>query len=118
MAKQKIKPGQLAYGMVRNRQGGSSTVWATRGTTTYDPSALNTFIQVGSIAVTSVDMTVTFPTAYTYAPVVIATVNSATTHNDYCIVNGTSTTGFNIRTITDGGAASTVEGVFWMAIGE
>lgn len=118
MAKQKINTAQLLDGKIYRRQGGSSTAWNTRGTTNYDVSASSVKVQVGSILVTSVDMVVTFPVAFSQVPLVFATTNGAGSANTYAIVNGSSTSGFNIRTINDAGSGITSEGVAWMAIGE
>ena len=115
-----VTAAKLAKGMIKNRRGGTSgdASWGSNGTTNTDTSAKAVFFQCGSCAVTSVDMLVSFPESYTYPPIVVATTNSAGSSNAFAIVNGVSTTGFNIRTITDGGSGSTTEGVYWLAMGQ
>lgn len=122
----KVTPAQLIYGLVRNRQGGTTGAnsWRTSGTSNTDVSAKGVFIQVGTIGTsTGGDTTVTFPTAYTQVPIVLATVtgnNAGTggvTQNAFAIVNTISTTTFTMRTINTSASASD-QSVSWIAIGE
>lgn len=115
-----VTAAKMQYGMVRNRQGGTAGTgsWFTRGTTNTDTSATGVFIQCGSVAVTAVDMSVTFPVPFSQVPVVVATVSSASGNNTFAIVNGATATNFLVRTISDGGAGVATEGVTWIAIGQ
>ena len=58
------------------RQGGSATNWEERGTTTYTPTSVR--MQAGSVILSSVgattlSVTITFPTAFSANPLVLAT---------------------------------------------
>lgn len=114
----KLPAGKTA-GLVRSRQGGASgdASWRTAGTTTTDTSAKATFFQAGTIAVTAVDFAVTFPTAFTQIPIVVANAVTAG-NNTFAIINGTSATGFNIRLINDAGVGTTGETANWIAVGQ
>lgn len=112
-----VTDAELIYGKVRKRQGGSATVWQTAGTNNYNYDSTNVFIQVGAANVGS-GTTITFPTAFTYAPAIFVSVNSAASQNVFCRITGASTTQCILTCITDGGAAATGELVCWMAIGE
>ena len=100
----------------KRRQGGSSTVWGTAGTTNYDLSALTTpKMQVGVIAAAgnNTDNFVTFPEAYTYTPVIVLTpTGSGGFYPDWYLVS-TSNTGFNARA----GGNMTGGNFNWIAIG-
>lgn len=105
----------LKYGKVRSRQGGSSTNWFTQGTTTYDYSASNIFIQVGSISSPSAaTKTVTFPTAFNQVPLVWVTVQSAVGANQVRnYVRDATTTQFTLGSLDVG-----TETCAWIAIGQ
>jgi hypothetical protein len=113
-----ITDSKLIYGKIRNRRGGSSTIWTTSGTTTYATDSTNVFVQVGSIAVTSTPFAVTFPTSYSFAPLVFVQVITRSGANTFSPVDTITTTGFNVAVITDGGAGNTAQTVAWMAIGQ
>lgn len=93
------------------RQGGSSTVWSTSGSTDYTPTTVR--MQAGSISAGAATA-VTFPQAFTYAPVVFLQMRD----NNYVayISGGPSTTGFTI-TVTNLSGTPQTEDVFWLAIG-
>lgn len=103
--------------LVTKRQGGSATVWATAGTTTYTPTTQA--IQVGSVAAIANggNAAVTFPTAFTYAPIVLVTGHDATVNGNSCTTNvvSVSTTGFTVYVTNPAGGTFAV---YWMAIGE
>jgi hypothetical protein len=113
-----ITDAKLIYGKVRSRQGGSATNWGTTGTTTYDYSGADTFIQVGSKAAANgagTDTAVTFPTAFNQVPLVLVVSNTANTANQVFAVNSVTTTGFNIRANNAGAGSETCA---WMAVGQ
>lgn len=112
-----VADSKLIYGKIRSRQGGSATVWGTAGTTSYDVSATNTFMQAGSRAITTDNFVITFPTAYTYAPVVTAVVASAISANAWVEVTAQDATTFTVRVINNAGVV-TSERINWIAIGE
>lgn len=108
------------------RQGGSSTVWTTAGTTTYTPGAI--LMQGGMVNVnlssSNTGYTViTFPTAFAYAPIVYATASDAKTGGDpgmVCLVDSsfTTTTQCVVNMSTpDGTSISGNYRVSWLAIG-
>jgi len=94
------------------RQGGSATVWTTQGTTTYTPAAVR--IQAGSRLIASTG-TVTFPVAFSYAPIVIAIVDAVGDRLAVTLGGVTSTqVAFNVWNDAGTGGNGTV---YWMAIG-
>lgn len=112
-----VTDAKLVYGKVRSRQGGSATNWQTVGTNTYDYSATNTFIQVGSVtgAIGGSDATVTFPTAFSQVPLVFVLCQTANSVNaNKFATNNVTTTGCKIRSADDASA----EAVGWLAIGQ
>lgn len=107
------------YGpLIEKRKGGNAANWITSGTTTYTPSA--PFLQAGAQDVsvnTTGTASVTFPTAYTDNPAVIAVCYGDNGTNTLRLA-GISTTGFNIVIKdVDTSGAITVK-VIWLAIGE
>lgn len=114
-----VTDAKLVYGKVRSRQGGSTTNWQTTGTTTYDYSATDVFIQTGSVACTSGAITVTFPTAFAQIPVVYASTTSAGTANTTTIVKSITATNFVIyQLVVSTGAGATTETANWIAVGQ
>lgn len=112
---------------ITRRQGGSATVWATAGATNYLVGG-DVKIQVGSVSYTygaaayNVGGAITFPTAFTYAPVIITGHVPASVHagafSETVELASVANTGFTInlvRTSNADGAVATV--VYWMAIG-
>lgn len=94
------------------RQGGGATNWSTAGTTTYTPTTVR--MQVGCLDVTG-STTVTFPVAFSYTPIVIATY--AVSDNSYFVTaTSVSTTQVTLNVWTDAGAAGNGD-VNWLAIG-
>ena len=104
--------------IVAKRLGGSSTAWNTTGTTEYTPSYAE--LQSGSTSVSisggNGSTAVTFPDAYTYTPIVIATIYNTLTKRCGCYVSAISTTGFTVRAFDVDGETYSVS-VFWMAQG-
>ena len=94
------------------RQGGSSTIWSTVGSSNYTPGAVR--IQCGSISVASPGSRVTFPTAFAYAPIVF--LQPLTDDAHYAIAYNLTTTYFDSKLYDDAGAASS-GACSWMAIG-
>lgn len=112
-----VTDARLIYGKVRSRQGGSATDWSSPGTTTYDYSGTNTFIQVGCILNNASPKAITFPNAFSQIPAVFVQPQ-ATTANCFATVSSITTTGFSCQVVTDAGAGSTAQNIFWWAIGE
>lgn len=104
-------------GKVHYRKGGSATVWGTAGTTTYDTANEKVLIQAGTTANSSSPTAHTFPVAYTYAPVVVANVVTASGANTFAVVSSVTASGFNCQVITDAGAGNTSQTINWVAIG-
>lgn len=111
-----ITDAKLIYGKLRSRQGGSATNWSTSGTTTYDYSATNTFLQAGSRTITT-STTITFPTAFNQVPLVLATCITAGAANAFARSSAITSTTFTVNVITDGGAQAS-ETIAWLAVGE
>jgi hypothetical protein len=105
--------------VIYRRQGGSSTVWATGGTTTYTPTAPK--IQAGSAVGSyggsaTVEVNITFPVAFSYAPIVLAfgSPDAAIPLRDQCYA--VTASGFTYKVVYT--ATSGNYGFYWMAIGE
>ena len=116
-----IKSSQMFYGLVRNRQGGTTGAgsWVTTGSSNTDVSATDTFIQVGSKASSNGGaVSVTFPTAYTQAPVVVISNNTSGAAHFAEIEATPTTTGFSFAVWNTVGALVNNEPVFWVAIGQ
>lgn len=115
----KLPAGKTA-GLVRSRQGGSSSDVTTEGTTTYDTSGDPIFIQTGTKLIDANPKTITFPTAFTQKPQLFVQVITQVGANCYAITpsSGITTTTCTIGVITDSGVANTGQTVFWMAIGK
>lgn len=104
-------------GKVHYRQGGSSTIWGTGGTSNYDTSDEKVMVQCGTVVgSSSVDVTVTFPTAFTYAPVLLATIVTAGGFNTFVVTNSVTTSSFVFRCL-DTTNTRRAETISWMAIG-
>lgn len=119
---------------IRARQGGSSTNWSTPGTTNYDTTTQDMKIQTGSedIAVPGLtgtnpwrhkaQLSITFPTAFSYAPVVLASIGTGATQSSDNYNQGsvevvsTSASGCTIYVGLDGDFDRTVT-IHWIAIG-
>lgn len=115
-----VTAAKMQYGVVRGRRGGTSgdANWYSSGTTNTDTSAKGAYFQAGRTATSSgADTTVTFPNAYTYTPIVIATTSSAGGANSFAIVTATTTTTFTCRCINDAGSR-VAENINWLAIGQ
>lgn len=103
------------------RQGGSATAWSTPGTTNY-PAAIR-LTQVGAVFCTvsggTGNVSVTFPTAFTYAPLVLITL-SGPNGRLFVQLTAVSTTGFTAYLNADDGAStwdSSDYQINWLAIG-
>lgn len=124
----KITAALAAYApkLITKRQGGSGSDWDAGGTTNYTPSVSLTKIQAGSAAMTfsaeslkSVD--VTFPTAFTYKPIVFLQVvyNSGISTYPFqieALTYNIRTTAFNLS--VGGGTMTGTLVINWLAIGE
>ena len=107
------------------RQGGSATNWETQGTTNYVPTAVK--VQSGVIRIPAIttasgslyqgNVTLTFPEAFTYRPILIAVLNMGNTL--YNITISCTDTGVGTATIYGVSSASVSNvDVSWLAIGE
>lgn len=116
----------LQYGLVRQRQGGTTgdaTYW-TSGTSNTDTSGKALFMQAGSIGTSSGgDTTITFPTAFSFVPLILVSVNGGNagtggvTQNCFAEVVSKTTTTAVIRTFNTSGGQSD-QNVAWLAIGQ
>lgn len=112
-----ITDAKLVYGKVRGRKGGSATNWTTPGTSDYDYSATNTFIQVGAATSNaSAKVAVTFPVAFNQVPIVTGTVLSGATFATFHVESVTATT-FEFDAFDAGGVRRALT-CMWTAIGE
>ncbi len=103
-----VSTGGGIVGLVSKRQGGSATVWSTNGTTDYTPGTAR--IQVGVIrADGGGTVTVTFGTAFSYAPV-ITFAGVAGAGAIVPLLATVSATGFTAN-------AGALQDVHWAAIG-
>lgn len=115
---------KLASGIrprVVNRQGGSATIWTTAGTTTR--TVATPVIQAGAIAMGSESTsgsfffstaTVTFPTAFTYIPLVFGNTQSGATWVK-CDPTSATTCALTVWSTATGTSGVVVN---WLAIGE
>lgn len=116
------------------RQGGSATDWSDGGTTNYDITGESMKVQVGSADITvlgstgtnpwkhKASLSITFPSAFSNIPIVLAVVAGATLAADNYInsdldVVDVTTTGCTIYVGISNDNDRTFE-VMWMAIGE
>lgn len=99
-----------------DRQGGSSTVWATQGTTDYSVEATDIIVKTGVAQTAGGGLTtIFFATAFAYAPIVLLTPYDAT-QAVIAVVYAVAAGQFSVHTFLDTGAA--VSSVFqWIAIG-
>ena len=101
------------------RQGGSATIWSTQGATTYTPGAVRMqggVIRWSGSSTDSGSMSVTFPTAFSYAPLVIASAQN-TTLSVTVVVSSIATTGFTAYWRDTEAANHTTVDAGWLAIG-
>lgn len=113
-----VTDAKLVYGKVRSRQGGSATNWYTAGTTTYDYSGTNTFMQVGTYLYDGVGTdSIVFPTAFNQVPVVVATTTDTAGGNAWARISAISATGFDIQCLSNS-STSTSARFCWIAVGE
>lgn len=110
--------------LTHRRQGGSSTIWNTKGTTTYTPTAAR--IQAGEseivCAADSGSVTITFPVAFSYAPIVFVgpcIQTAGSTRGNFVFTKSTeSASSVKIEVYGADGLGSTFTVRFsWMAIG-
>lgn len=113
-----VTDAKLIYGKVRSRQGGSATNWSTTGTTTYDYSATDVFVQVGARAITTDNFVITFPTAFNQVPIVLCSLASASGTNSYVMCTDRTSTTATFRVLGSDGTVKTSETINWMAIGQ
>lgn len=104
-------------GLFISRQGGSSSVWGTSGTSNFDTSQTDVRMETGVFGASASPTGVVFPTAFTNAPVVIGQVVTASGANCYCVFSAISSTGFSCQVVTDAGVANNNQAVAWIAIG-
>lgn len=111
-----ITAAKLLNGKIYRRQGGSATHWggSNVGTTNYDVSQTDPFIQVGDISVPGGQTNITFPVAYTYTPLILCTVASSSGNYPSWYTVLESNTGFSIQLSGGTGGALFAK---WIAIG-
>jgi hypothetical protein len=108
--------------LVKRRQGGSSTIWTSAGTTGYTPTA--TVIQVGCIpvvfsSVATVDAAVTYPVAFAQRPVIFFTseITSGFAYNFSFGYNNDTVNGFTLTSRIASALSATLN-ISWLAIGQ
>ena len=123
-----VTAAKMIYGMVLQRQGGTSGdgSWITAGTTNTDTSAKNIFIQAGAQTTDNPTqgptngwyytnlLTVTFPTAYNQIPLVFPVTLSGT---GVPIMESQTTTNFTVRGKNPASAATPIV-IGWVSIGQ
>lgn len=110
---------QHLYGLIRNRQGGTTgdATWATTGTSNTATDAKDLFMQAGAtVGNAGSDVTVTFPSAFNQVPLVFL-ASGVTSANANPILASVSASQFTFRAI-DSGGTQRAENVFWLAIGQ
>lgn len=110
----------MLNGVVKWRQGGNTgdNDWPVTGTTNTDTSAKDVKIQVGYIASSSGGgLAVTFPEAFSKAPLVFVTVNSGSNGFWAQCDSVPTTTGFSVTAWSSTGSL-VAKLVSWMAIGQ
>jgi hypothetical protein len=113
-------PGAATAGIFSERQGGSSTVWGTAGTSNYALTTTAPIIQAGVYAFSSAssgtDQVITFPTAYANAPIVFVSTMTANAANVTFAANTVGASSFKLRILFSGGGTQSESGSWW-AIG-
>lgn len=103
------------------RQGGSATIWSTQGVTTYTPTAVRMqggVLEFDFLSDSVLSQPITFPVAFSYAPLVLATVEVSSGYRVFLIVHSLTTTGCYFELYTDNGSDVTATfDVHWLAIG-
>ncbi len=109
--------------VMTQRQGGSSSVWATPGSTAYTPTTVRTETGVRSYTISSgsAGVAIAFPTAFSQAPVVTATIEAVTDDDARLmfVLTSVASNAFQGYIRADG-EASTWDGtayLHWLAIG-
>lgn len=116
----------IVTALVAGRQGGSSTHWNVQGTNNYVPG--ESIIQCGTIRInissTNQYVSVTFPSSFSYAPVVFLTMkdfDGAIGGDNYVVLHAlnTSTSNFYLTLNCDSNfnANNNYADIFWLAIG-
>lgn len=105
---------------VYRRQGGSATIWSATGVTTYTPGAVRIQCGVvewtGSLASTG-SITVTFPVAFSYSPIVVATAQFGTDQDIVINVQHVSASQVTMRWRKTTGATAGAVDINWVAVG-
>ena len=113
--------------VLTNRQGGSSTVLKTAGTTNYSLSGANIITQVGMVDISFSSLaqygnavaTITFPTAFSQTPLVFCTLNDGYAANQFtmsCYSISSTGVSFAALSVYNGSLTGSVH-VAWIAIG-
>lgn len=113
-----VTDAKMIYGKLRSRQGGSASDWSSAGTTTFDYSGTNVFMQLGTILSNASPKTITFPTAFNQVPHVQATVASVVGTSCFVLLTGVNTTTVTIQVYDNAGTANAAQTVNWLAVGE
>lgn len=120
LANDSVTAAKMQYGMVRQRQGGTTgdLSWATTGTTNTDTSAKGAFMQAGSVTSSGGGaQSVTFPTPFTHAPLVFLSVQAGSNGFFAQVDTVPTTTGFSL-TCWSSTSALVSKTVYWLAIGQ
>jgi hypothetical protein len=122
LADDAVTAAKMLYGLVRGRQGSTTgdNAWTTAGANNTDTSAKNTFIQVGSSTSSNAGaVTVTFPNAFTVAPLVyLAVLQVGGTAIPNLDTAAPTTTDFKFSVWSGGGARINGVVTYWLAIGQ
>jgi len=100
------------------RQGDTGAWGENYGTTDIDTSAIPAIIQVGCSMVTAdEDTVVTFPVAFSAAPVVVASSGKEVSSGVICVANYITATTFHLSTWSAAGVRAISFYTHWIAIG-
>ena len=102
------------------RQGGSATSWNTPGVTTYTPTNIveQRGVADGGKDAAAKSGTITFPSAFAYAPHVSVSIHSAGTTTVIITIQGINATTFTYTWETrDGSITGTTVAIHWVAVG-
>lgn len=103
---------------VTHRQGDTGDWGQNYGTTDFDTSAIPQIIQVGcSDVLNSGDLVITFPVAFSAAPIVIATAGVGVSTGVFVTVSYVTTTGCHLSAWSAAAVRANSAYTNWMAIG-
>lgn len=108
----------LALVQAQHRQGDVGDWGNNSGTTNFDISDVEQLVQIGCVSVTSTgDTTVTFPTPFSVAPIIVATGGGGVSTAIMIVVTYVTTTSFHLSAWKADGSRANSFYTTWLAIG-